>query len=546
LGIIVITLVKRSSQSKLLQATILFLYLLQSIFYIKLLVDSASPYSFRLVHVFTTFLSCGIVVAILLTITRIMQASKALLLCAALVLSFCLAEVLATGFLHIFPEARPEQISRNPERVGDWLQHPKIGRIHKPHSEHLDYYPDNPRGYFKEEDSRKLRWKLHLHHNDKAKLVFAESSPDSVRIVIEELNSDIDWGIQASFESMAVQSGQQYSIRFRARADKPRKLGFGLSMAQAPWENLGFYRHTDLNREWTDYYFTFTAKTTYSNASICFNSGSDDSSVEIDSLSVTELQSQKNIVKPIPKKYYVSYQINDRHCRGPDYLIPKPSGTKRIIVLGDSYTFGQGVHQEDTFNHRMEAMFNDSGIDNANYEIINCGACGYDTRQERLFYESFASAYEPDLVIVSMCFNDDISWLEEVNKGYVYIPGKLDKIIVTLGLVRGFLVKQPQPDFSGCVDELLLLKSKLRENNIPLLVVIFRNSDWPPWPLLSKTVSEGLKGTGIPVLDIGNALLKNHSYADLAVHEIDGHPNEIAHRIAAETIYQLIKEKKLL
>ena len=47
-------------------------------------------------------------------------------------------------------------------------------------------------------------------------------------------------------------------------------------------------------------------------------------------------------------------------------------------------------------------------------------------------------------------------------------------------------------------------------------------------------ITEGLKDTAIPVWDLGETLLKNHSEQDLTVHEIDKHPNEIAHKIAAE------------
>ena len=37
---------------------------------------------------------------------------------------------------------------------------------------------------------------------------------------------------------------------------------------------------------------------------------------------------------------------------------PKPRGVKRIVLVGDSWTYGQGVHYEETFAHQLQKMLN--------------------------------------------------------------------------------------------------------------------------------------------------------------------------------------------
>ncbi len=83
--------------------------------------------------------------------------------------------------------------------------------------------------------------------------------------------------------------------------------------------------------------------------------------------------------------------------------------------------------------------------------------------------------------------------------------------------------------------------------NVPENSTIDKSVYYKSWMAFINRVSIGLKDTNIPVLDLGKALFENHSEQDLLVHKvIDGHPNEIAHGIAAREIMDFLKREGLL
>ncbi len=94
---------------------------------------------------------------------------------------------------------------------------------------------------------------------------------------------------------------------------------------------------------------------------------------------------------------------------------------------------------------------------------------------------------------------------------------------------------------------------EVKENGARLAVVVFRsNSDYGEheyasiWNQLIETMTEGLKGTGIPLLDLGKPLLEKHGNRDLFVHPTDFHPNELAHATAADEIVRFLDESEIV
>jgi lysophospholipase L1-like esterase len=85
--------------------------------------------------------------------------------------------------------------------------------------------------------------------------------------------------------------------------------------------------------------------------------------------------------------------------RSPEIPLEKPDGVCRVLVLGDSFTYGVGVENEETFVARIEEL-------DPRLQVINAGVNGYGTAQELLTLTEKGLEFEPDLVIVAFFWND--------------------------------------------------------------------------------------------------------------------------------------------
>lgn len=88
-----------------------------------------------------------------------------------------------------------------------------------------------------------------------------------------------------------------------------------------------------------------------------------------------------------------------------DYAVEKAPGTFRILVLGDSVTFGHGALDETTYPYLLEQQLK-AWRGDVNWEVWNLGVPGYNTRQELDYLTEVRSRYQPDLVIVGFYSND--------------------------------------------------------------------------------------------------------------------------------------------
>lgn len=88
-----------------------------------------------------------------------------------------------------------------------------------------------------------------------------------------------------------------------------------------------------------------------------------------------------------------------------EYRLEKPPGTFRILVFGDSVTFGHGTLNTTTYPYllgeRLKAWRPD-----VNWEVWNLGVPGYNTAQELAYLKEVGPRYKPDLVIVGFFPND--------------------------------------------------------------------------------------------------------------------------------------------
>jgi len=95
--------------------------------------------------------------------------------------------------------------------------------------------------------------------------------------------------------------------------------------------------------------------------------------------------------------------INAEGFRDREFSPEKPPGTRRIVVIGDSVTFGNLLPVRDTYPKQLEALLRARGEP---VEVLNFGVGGYDTLQEVALLEYKALRFDPDLVVVGYSAND--------------------------------------------------------------------------------------------------------------------------------------------
>jgi len=108
-------------------------------------------------------------------------------------------------------------------------------------------------------------------------------------------------------------------------------------------------------------------------------------------------------------------RINASGMRGPAVANPKPPGTFRIAVLGDSCVEALQVPEEQTFAKLLEAelatcpaIATAAAAHDRRVESLNFGVSGYGTAQELLALRTQVAPFQPDLVLLAFYAGNDV------------------------------------------------------------------------------------------------------------------------------------------
>lgn len=100
----------------------------------------------------------------------------------------------------------------------------------------------------------------------------------------------------------------------------------------------------------------------------------------------------------------VEQSINSLGYRGPARALEKPPDTLRILLVGDSYTFGVGRPEHETIAAELEGVL--EGAVPQRVEVLNFGVPGLNIEEAFEQYSRFASRWEHDLVLYLLFSND--------------------------------------------------------------------------------------------------------------------------------------------
>lgn len=283
------------------------------------------------------------------------------------------------------------------------------------------------------------------------------------------------------------------------------------------------------------------------------------------SLAILELGLR--LLEPAPRYADTSVDnLFDGYRLPDDWAAPRESpGIVRVLVIGDSFTWGDGVHEEDAYPHRMQFRMNLHDPERR-YRVLNAGRNGLNTVGElELIDELGLLASRPDLVLLGFTLNDpepsDRTAARELHRPVerrlpvgrveleLYRRSRLVRLIYDRlensrqrGAFNDYVAAMFDPDsdhWRACYEALTALRDRLRERGIPLLVAVFPAFDAPfdehyPYAAQHRQIGDALAELGIPAVDL-LPLYDGVEARRLAVTPFtDAHPNELAHRIAAD------------
>jgi hypothetical protein len=261
---------------------------------------------------------------------------------------------------------------------------------------------------------------------------------------------------------------------------------------------------------------------------------------------------------------------NSHGYRDLERALPKPAGVHRVLSLGDSFAWGASVEFEDAYPQRLERAL--SRRRKEPWEVVNLALPGMNTVDQHSQLVEEGLAYGPDVVVLGYVLNDSedataaearraAEWAEERTRK-VAPPSLLDHSAL-FRMVRGRLwataenrrritgyksmFAETAPGWQASRKSLKQIGALCKEHGVPLVVAIFPLFGNPlddsyPFPEIHAKVSQAAAEAGAKVVDLLPAY-RGLRWDILVVDGVDDeHPNEIAHRIAANTLLPALEQ----
>lgn len=256
-------------------------------------------------------------------------------------------------------------------------------------------------------------------------------------------------------------------------------------------------------------------------------------------------------------------------------LQPKRPDVRRVMVLGDSFTEGQGVKEEDTLVRRLERELRGAG--NEPWEVLNCGRRGTDFPALKDAFED-AFPFGVDIFVYAFVLNDAEqspafharqSYLDDwiLDRGAMletdppslgffdprlsaFVTDRLTSYRVGRETTRWYLEMYDEPNREGwerTQADIRAMNQRVRASGArfvlmswPLLVGLEGHYAFAP---IHEKVRRFCVKEGIEHLDLLDTL-RGRPSASLWVHPVDRHPNEVANRLATEALLPVVRRER--
>lgn len=220
----------------------------------------------------------------------------------------------------------------------------------------------------------------------------------------------------------------------------------------------------------------------------------------------------------------------------------------RVLMLGDSVTFGWGVPQDETVAERLEA--NLSAQSGMPVSVLNSGVGNYNTAMQVAWFERYGLALNPDVVVLNVFVNDAeptprqdaVPWWDKFFYSRVILFGALDTVMRTaLGgpdwkTYYRDLYASDADGWRRMQHSIAYLAELCGEQNIPLVIIDYPElRELSPYPFVdvSEKIAQVAARHDAPYHSLLPSI-KNQQARDLWVTEPDPHPNSYAAGLFAD------------
>lgn len=254
-----------------------------------------------------------------------------------------------------------------------------------------------------------------------------------------------------------------------------------------------------------------------------------------------------------------AYETNGFGLRDVDFPLEKSAGTKRIVCLGDSVTYGTGVSFDQTYGQQLDRRLrvHDPGV-----KVINAGIGSQRAWHGLERLDRDVLRFDPDLVIVCFGFNDGVLqpqtlWEEWSRKLAEKSPGEKPAHPVSTRPAPsgpdGLTPSVPIDDYAQHLRDIIRrIRDKSRARVFLLTFTTinddYHRSDWTPelrqrQRQMYDAYRQRMRDVGlemdVPVVDVCPRFAESTEVLVLP----DGiHPSAQGHRVIAEELYRRIRE----
>jgi lysophospholipase L1-like esterase len=262
---------------------------------------------------------------------------------------------------------------------------------------------------------------------------------------------------------------------------------------------------------------------------------------------------------------YNSLQFRDREPG------PRRPGVRRVAVLGDSFTEGQGVNEAEAYPRGLERALNAGA---GGWEVLNFGRRGADFPELDNTFEEILE-FDPDVVVYGMGLNDcepsdefraRHSFVTEMLEGprqkpalvagpppfglrtALFVQGRLERHRVDRAMRAWYAELYGERNREGWARTQAYIE---RMNRVMRLRGgHFLVATWPvlahldrgyPFREAHEAIGRFCHAAGIAWVDLLPVLGGRPADA-LWVHPLDPHPNELAHRLVAESLAPAVRQ----